>query len=83
MSSEAFNSLERIVKLEFPLIGSGSGQIIKKNVPEKDFVYDIQIGKNMPEFTYLPLSAEIFHRLVLRAAIATSLSEFDLKKSNC
>jgi len=84
MSQGEWNSLSRIVHLEFPLVGPGrTGRIVKQKVPDKDFWYDINIGLKMPSFTYLPLSYEIFHRLVLKAALATDISEFNLTLSNC
>jgi len=84
MSQEEWNSLKRIVRLIFPLVGPGkTGRIVKQKVPDKEFFYDINISKKMPSFTYLPLTYEVFHRLVLRAALATDLSEFKLSLSNC
>ena len=86
MSQDAWNNLSRIASLQFPIKGpvTGKSKILKLKVPDTDFVYEIHIGATMPIFTYIPTSAEIFHRLILRAALAdTNASEFNLALSNC
>lgn len=52
-------------------------------VPDTKFSYTISIGEKIPMFTYTPQSSEIYHRLILRAALAKSIDEFNLKLSPC
>ena len=52
-------------------------------VPDVNFSYQISIGQKMPAFTFVPEGSEIYHRLIIRAALSQSISEFDLSKSCC
>lgn len=48
-------------------------------VPDTEFSYEIYIGSKLPMFTFTPQSIEIYHRLILRATLTTSLSELEMK----
>jgi hypothetical protein len=47
-------------------------------VPEQKYSYTITVGDKLPMFTFMPTSAEIYHRLILRATLAKSIDDFKL-----
>jgi hypothetical protein len=53
-------------------------QTLTLKVADTKHSYTITIGERMPMFTFNPQSLEIFHRLILRAVLATGLEEFKL-----
>lgn len=47
------------------------------------YSYNIYLGDGLPEFTANPTHMEIIHRLILRAATAKDITEFNLLFCNC
>ena len=52
--------------------------MMSMNVAGTDFNYNILIGKRLPNFTYVPNSFEIIHRLILKACFVTHIDELKL-----
>lgn len=89
-SVDEWNSLSRVAGLMFPIDLQAMEQdpakknkVVRLQVPNSKHQYLLFIDEKLPSFTYMPRSFEIFHRLILRAAMAISLEEFKLHKSNC
>ena len=58
-------------------------KFISLKIPDSNnkLAYSVMLGDLLPTFYYIPSSMEIIHRLVLRAATAKDIQEFQLKKS--
>lgn len=88
-----WNSLARITGLlqkvltpeELMTIKPNSGgiQTYTLKVRDVNFSYQISIGQSMPAFTFVPEGSEIYHRLIIRASLSKSVTEFNLSKSCC
>jgi hypothetical protein len=88
-----WNSLTRIVGLLQKFLtpeelmthkpNSAGIQTYTLKVPDVNFSYQISIGQTMPAFTFVPEGSEIYHRLIIRAALSKSITEFNLSKSCC
>ena len=44
--------------------------------------YDMLIGEKLPAFTYWPRGREIFHRLIMRAAMTDDLNDLKLYQTD-
>jgi hypothetical protein len=86
---KGWNSLDRICQLmslniaKWPELlkyyGKTSQQVISVQVPgNRNFKYHFSVHSDMPVFTYLCQSREIYERLIIRATLVQDIDELDL-----